>query len=312
MTQARPVLPTDLLALVSLRGRGWRNEAWTRERIGAAEEVRPLETALDQCLAFLRRRNAWISVRRQRLRGLVGARRRGGRQAWEIDCLIDATSGLDALPGLLEGALADAARARVEKLFVRLTSDSELLDVVRSAGFLPYRNEVLYVGGMPPAGDESSFRPVSQADAYPLFRLYGNATPESIRRYEAATYAEWLAAQERHWLKNGFELVSEQEGRIGAWLRASKLPQGLAIDLLAEPAHLDTAPAMITAAGQALGVAAGQALVLMPESDEALARGLEQEGFVPVQHYISLLQRTARPITLPKLTPAVAKNVVGA
>ena len=112
MAEARPVLPTDLLALVSYNGRNYPNQAWTRERLGSAEPPNmTLGSAVDQFLAFARGRSTWISVRRRRLRGLVGARTRGDRQAWEIDYLIDATTQVEALPGLLECAVMDVGRS---------------------------------------------------------------------------------------------------------------------------------------------------------------------------------------------------------
>ena len=61
MTEARTVLPTDLLALVSYNGRSYKNEAWTRERLGADESSNTLGLVLDQFLAFARARSAWIS-----------------------------------------------------------------------------------------------------------------------------------------------------------------------------------------------------------------------------------------------------------
>src|SRR6266487_1286955 len=97
VTDARAILPTDLLALVSYNGRSYHNQAWTRERIGAADATPTLGLVLDQFLAFAKGRSAWISVRRQRLQGLVGARQRGGRVAWEIDYLIDATPDHEAI-----------------------------------------------------------------------------------------------------------------------------------------------------------------------------------------------------------------------
>src|SRR3990172_1692326 len=99
--EARPVLPTDLLALVTYQGRSYRNEAWPRERVGAAESQRPLGLVLDKFLAFSRGRSAWISVRRQRLRGLVGARRRGSRQAWEVDYLDRKSTRLNSSHGYI-------------------------------------------------------------------------------------------------------------------------------------------------------------------------------------------------------------------
>src|SRR3972149_395740 len=141
--EARPVPPPAPLALVTSQGRSYRNEAWPRERVGAAESQRPLGLVLDKFLAFSRGRSAWISVRRQRLRGLVGARRRGSRPA----------RGRDAVGGLLECAVAEVGRAGAEKLFLRLAADSELLPVVLDAGFIAYQEETLYARAARPEAE---------------------------------------------------------------------------------------------------------------------------------------------------------------
>src|SRR3972149_246538 len=170
--EARPVLPTDLLALVTYQGRSYRNEAWPRERVGAAESQRPLGLGLGKCPGLWRRR------------GRVGAGRRGSRQAWEVDYLIDATPAQDAVVGLLECAVAEVGRAGAEKLFLRLAADSELLPVVLDAGFIAYREETLYARAARPEAEPAltALRPVQPADSYLLFRLYNATTPESTRR----------------------------------------------------------------------------------------------------------------------------------
>lgn len=310
MTQARPVLLTDLLSLVAFNGRGWQNEAWPRERLGAPVTTSVLETAREQLLAIARRRNAWISLRRQRLRGLVGARRRGGRQAWEIDYLVDATERRDALPGLLECALLDASRAAVEKLFLRLEAASDLIEVVREVGFLPYRQETLFEGRPAAGRDGVSPRPAATSDAYPLFRLYCEATPETVRRYEAATYAEWLAAQERAWQRNAVQLITESNGRIDASVKAARLPQGVAAELLVAARAVESAPALLRAAVDTLG-AAERVFILVAEGDTGIAGRLAASGFHAGESYISLFKRTTRPLELPQLAPAVAKPALG-
>src|SRR3989304_233436 len=201
--EARPVLPTDLLALVTYQGRSYRNEAWPRERVGAAESQGPLGLVLAKFLAFARGRSAWISVRRQRLRGLVGARRRGGRQAWEVDYLIDATPAQDAAAGLLEAAAAGVGRAGAEKLFLRLAADSELLPVVLDAGFIAYQEETLYARAARPEAEPAltALRPVQPADSYLLFRLYNATTPESTRRAGGGPLGRGDPPPERGWLE---------------------------------------------------------------------------------------------------------------
>ena len=83
-------------------------------------------------------------------------------------------------------------------------------------------------------------RHTTAADSYPLYRLYNATTPESSRRYEAATYTEWQASQERHWLKNGVELVCEQDGALQASVQASRFNHGVMLDLTMASGHRPT------------------------------------------------------------------------
>jgi hypothetical protein len=308
---ARPLLPTDLLALVASRGRANRNEAKPRERVGASEsDTNLIETAVEQWLPFARGRSVWISARRQRLQGLVSARSRGTRQAWEIDCLIDTTPTVAASPGLLACAMAEAGRSGAEKLFLRLAEESEALTPARSAGFIPYATELLYVR---PAALLASvgapFRPFSQQDLYPAFRLYNQTVPEAVRRCEAATFSEWQAAQERRWLKSGIQIVSERDGRLTAWLRAAQLAQGISIDLTVDSGSFDLVEPLLAAAAASF---AGPAPlhVLVGEFDAALAGRLEGLGFVLQERLVSLVHRTTRTVTVSKMLPAIAQTAV--
>jgi len=268
---------------------------------------------LDQFLAFARGRNAWISTDRGRLQGLVGARQRGARQAWEIDYLIDATADHSGTCGLLECAIAETGRAGAEKLFLRLTADSDLLLTAREAGFLPYQEEVLLAKsyGRDPAVEAVRLRPVNPADSYILYRLYHQSTPETTRRNEAANFSEWHAAQERRWLKNGVQLVAEQGGEVAAWVKAARLPQGVVLELLVSEAGLDQTRGVVAAATQAVDAGGVPLFVVVPRAADALIRRLEGNGFVARQDFVCLMRRTTRPVALPKLTPAVAKNAVG-
>ena len=314
MTEARTLMPTDLLSLVAYRGHRYRNEAWTRERLGADESARTLGMVLDQFLAFAKGRNAWICTRRGRLEGLAGARQRGGRQAWEIDYLIDTTQGRGAATELLECAIAGAGRNGAEKLFLRLTEDSALLPAAREAGFLSYQEEVLYARDhtQPVARTGLAVRPVNPSDSYVLYRLYNQATPEASRRSEAATFAEWHAAQERRWLRTGVQLIGEQQGEVAAWVRAARLPQGVIVEVMISDKGIDATGEAIAAAADALNSTTAPIFVVAPRTSEALCSKLEEGGFSPRQDFVCLTRRTTRPLELPALKPVAVKNAVGA
>ena len=314
VADARALLPTDLLALVALgSGSGYENQAWPRERLGTQEAQPALSVLRDQLLAFGKRRGAFVSMKRQRLQALVGTRHRGGRQAWEIDYLVDCGADISVVGELLTRAVQAAGESGAEKLFLRLQAESDMLLAAREAGFMVYQEETLY--GMTGKIEARAIRcrHATPADSYPMFRLYTASVPEAVRRHEAPTYAEWQAGMDRQWLRNGVQLLQERDGDLVASVRGAQLVHGRMFDLTLKPGAVDDAIGLIAAASRAMAGsnASGPMLVLTPSMEEGLARRLEDAGFGVAGEYVSLVHRTTRPLTLPRAVPAVAKNVVG-
>ena len=315
MTVARTVLPTDLVALVSFDGRVYPNEAKTRDRLGRDESSpRPLESALEQWFSFATGRHTWISVRGSTLRGLISARRRSSNAAWEVVCLINASDDDSVCLSLLDRVSEQAGRGRAEKIFLRLAVDSDIVPIARRAGFAPYVVEDRYhhqgpvsaerlhrPAGRSRANSTLSLRRRSRADAYALFQLYNVAVPESVRRVEAATFAEWLAAQERHWLgRRSAQLVLERDGYLGAWIRTAADGDIGRFDLLVHPRELDLLEPLLMAAVARLR-RQGVLLTLVPEYQEPLARLLERLGFERQDQYVVMAKRTAVLVKAPRL-----------
>jgi hypothetical protein len=307
-------LPTDLLALVAHgSSSSYENHAWPRERLGTREAQPTLSVLRDQLLAFGKQRSAFVSVRRQKLQALVGTRHRGSRQAWEVDYLVDCVDDTAVVGELLTQAVTSAGENGAEKVFLRLTADTDLIVPAREAGFVPYQEEVLYILQSPLRETPIACRPASPADSYPLFRLYTASTPEPTRRHEAVTYSEWQAAMERRWMRNGVHLVVEQDGQLKGAVRASRLAQGVLFDLTLRSDALSCATGLLAAANRTIdgAYAGGPMLALTPSTDEGLARRLEDAGFQVAGEFVSLVHRTTRPLSLPRAVPAVAKNAVG-
>jgi hypothetical protein len=329
MPIARTVLPTDLVALVSYDGRVYPNEAQTRDRIGSSKSApHPLESALEQWFSFATGRHTWISVKGATLRGLVSARRRGSRSAWEIDCLIDATGGEQSIVmSLLDEAVAEAGRNGVEKLFLRLAADSDALRLAGGCGFAAYTREHLYFyeGALPARQTPAEPLPLrrrTRHDAYPLYQLYNAAVPEPVRRIEAVTFNEWTAAQERHWLgARSIQLVFEEAGsgqrgtppggdsavRLGAWLRSARSGDIGRFDLLVHPRRYDSVDALVDAALARLA-RASTFYALVPEYLEPVARALMCRGFREGPQFVALAKRTTVPAKAPQLAPAGLKQ----
>jgi hypothetical protein len=315
MTVARTVRPTDLVALVSFDGRVYPNEAKTRDRLGREESSpSPLESALEQWFSFTTGRQTWISVRGSTLSGLISARRRSSNAAWEVDCLINAAEEESICMSLLDRVSEEAGRSGAEKIFLRLLAGSCVVPIARRAGFVPFvvENRYAHQGPVPPerldgkprrgrAASTLSLRRRSRADAYPLFQLYNVAVPEAVRRVEGATFAEWLAAQERHWLtRRSTQLVLDRDGYLGAWIRAAADGDIGRFDLLVHPRELDLLELLILAALARLS-SQGVLLTLVPEYEEPLARLLKGMGFERQDQYVVTAKRTAALVKTPRL-----------
>ena len=313
MNTVRTLLPTDLPALLAHPGLSRDNAAFPRERLGASDSQANLSAVAGQLRAFARQRRAWVCMRRQRLQGMVGARQRGGNAAWEIDYLLDATTDGGIATDLVEYAVVQVGRQGAQKLFLRLPAGSEILQPVMESGFVAYQEETLFAREPAPGGEEApeGLRAAVASDSYPLFRLYCAAVPEAVRRFEAATFDEWHAAQERRWHKNGPLLVIEREAVIHAQVRAYRLPQGLMLDLLLDAHAADDLPALVMSAIAATESSGGPVLALLPQAAEHAARALQAAGFTARDRYVSLVRRTTRPLAIPKKVPVVTENAIG-
>lgn len=319
MTKARLVRPTDLAALVSFDGRVYPNQAVTWDRLGKdGPGPHPLESALEQWFSFATGRHTWISIQGQTIKGLTSARQRSVRTAWEVECLIAASDDTSVALNLLDQLSRGAGEAGVEKIFLRLAADSELLTIARSGGFIPYVTETLWTlrredqaTGTRPVPSALPLRPRQKADLYPLYQLYNAAVPEKVRRVEAPTFREWRASREAKGKRRQREWVMEQaDGRIAAWLRAVNDGELGRFDLLVHHQSLSVLDELVQAA---ISFQSGSRTIacLVPEYQEALARRLCEQGFVEGGKYLVLAKRLLRPATAARPVFKTATRAIG-
>lgn len=298
---ARTVLPTDLVALVSYDGRVYANEAITLDRIGSEESPHPLEAALEQWFSFATGRHTWISVKGATLRGLVSARKRGSKLAWEIDCLINAEDNdASVVMSLLDQVTDAAGRSGAHKIFLRLPAESMTGADASRCGFAPYRHERLWnrTQERGEARTAAGVRRRVKADLYPVYQLYNATVPESVRRYEAATVGEWTAATEH--IGRASQFVLDLDDRIGGLLRVAGDGDTGRFDVLGDTPALDT----LIAAAVAKLANRSSICTLVPDYQQAIATRLEEAGFTPAEEYTVLVRRTVR--TVKKTAPAAA------
>ncbi|MFQ6019522.1 MAG: hypothetical protein ACE5KW_02075 [Dehalococcoidia bacterium] len=299
MSRVRTVLPTDLVALVSYDGRVYPNEAKTWDRLGAHEHgPHPLETAIEQWFSFATGKHTWISVRGPAIRGLVSARPRAKRNAWEVDCLINADDDSSVCLSLLSRMARDIGSAGAERVFLRLCAESSLLDVVREAGFFPYARERLFrrddpveIEKLNALSSDVSFRPRTKAAQWGVFQLYQSAVPANVRSLEGFTLRDWQSCQER-WGGRVKDLVLEEEGIITAWLRLAAAGEGR-FRILLHPRY-GPDPAAIVQAALARLAGRHPLLSLLPRYADQHAPILRGLGFREAAEYVLLAKRLLR------------------
>ncbi len=293
MNRARHPLPTDLVALITHDGRVYPNEAKTWDRMGAAGSgPHPLGTALEQWLSFATGKHTWVSVRGATIRGLVSARRRAKRTAWEVDCLINADEDRSVAGSLLERMVAGVVGQGAERVFLRVDADSPLIEIAHSAGFFTYAHETLYrAENLPPSQDPGlPFRVASKADAFGVYQLYNAVTPANVRAIEGLTFREWQAAREP-WGRNPRELVLEEDGIISGYLRLLRGNEGR-FSMSIHPQRRDAEAFLHTALARLSG--SQSVLCLAPSQGDSLSQQLIRLGFSPREDYVAMAKRLAK------------------
>ena len=217
----RTLYPIDLLSLFFSSGRMPFNQALTFDSVSKRSPTSP-EALVEHWLPLRMRRHTWVYVERGRIQGLVSTRSGYGSTAWHIDYLqVDEER---CLP-LLDKVSADAAKQGIRKLFLRLPSDSPLIDEARRSGFTSYKTGYLYryrgkgTQRAPVTSAQYRVRSISRNDYYSLFYLYSAAVPAPVRIAEGMTLKEWQETRERaSWPEQHQEFVLAEDSHLTGWL----------------------------------------------------------------------------------------------
>ncbi len=292
MSSARHPLPTDIVALVSFDGHVYPNEAHPFDRLGVVQTARPLERALEQWFSFATGKNTWVSVRGATIRGLISARARAKRSAWEVEVLINASDDESVALALFSRMTAGVIKQGAERVFLRLGADSAIRETARAAGFFRYGSEILYRRSAgKPAHPEAleGLRSRAKSDAFGIYELYNRVAPATVRAIEGLTFREWQAAQEK-WGGRASDLLLEEDGLITAWVRVMPGNTGR-IHVLAERPPYDSL------LGAGLDVLQDRDIFcLAPDYNVELASALDRSSFEPVATYLSLAKRLTKPV----------------
>lgn len=295
MSEARTILPIDIVALVSYDGRVYPNVARPWERLGSNRSApHPLETALEQWFSFATGKHAWISVRGATIRGMISVRRRAKRSAWEVDCLIcsedDDEVCLDLLTRMTEGV----TKAGAERIFLRLPAESRIAELACQNGFFAYGSEALLrLDKVTPVPRPNVvLRRRAPADLFDLFQIYNHSTPATVRVIEGMTVRDWQAAHEP-WGGRPEEAVLEHDGTVVGWLRWLEQDDRTRLAVALEPAYAKAAPELVRHALHRLE-RSGPVFCLAPSFAGHVVSGLQSEGFAVDSEFVTLACRTVR------------------
>jgi hypothetical protein len=243
--------------------------------------------------------------------GLLSCRGRPDLSTGEVDHLLLSTDTEDGCIAVLNHLGIQAAEAGFHRLFLRLSAESPYRESVRRAGFSSYVTEHLLTWDLRGVAREGApalppgLRPRRARDDYPLFRLYGLATPMPVRLAEGLTLQEWQESMAVRWGtgRPNADLVVEREGEVVAWLRTAARRSAGELFLLLHPEAASLFSDLLHLGLQRLE-GRPRAFVLLPEHQSQLLNPLAEMGFEKVAEYVSFVREAATRVKSPGLVPA--------
>ena len=315
--------PSDLTRLLFLRPSEGGTQAFTLDSAvpPSAREYRP-NRYFARSLILRGRRDGWVAFGRSGVSGIVRVRRRNGPTVWEVSELFLSPNAVPEIDGAeLLGDLAEIAASHgVHRVFLRIEDGSPMATAARRAGYTFQTRETLYRRPEDLRGQdqqahypvESGWRVVGDVDLQSVFRLYGTATPMSVRETAGMTLPEWrdsleplpraarnsITGRRKSDGVNSGELLLEGEHGPVAWMRYSDASNERLFTLMVEPeaqVDLDEVVRGVLAGGYGMPAA-----MLVPLYARRIAMALRAAEFVPGHDYELFARQTAERAKIPR------------
>ena len=279
---------SDTLRCMVLNAPGSANLAAPRELIVRCRLLRN-STFWAQSLVQNPKRVTVGDWKGTKLSSLASARVRSGIRCWEIDRihLQDLSQAFE----LLEQVVSSAGHQGAEKVFLRVLSNSKLVEHVKKIGFNPSFEEVHLAGvGVPlnPKINGFSFEHRTQADLHGLFQLYSAVTPPEIRQRIGMTLDQWKDAQEPAQAHRD-ESILKVDDKVVGWRTCDHFGKTTAWQTLGHPEHLDLTQHLIDISNQTHSW-------LIPDYQKHVAELLEQKGLQEFGRYTMLIKNVSVPV----------------
>ena len=229
------------------------------------------------------------------LASLASARVRTGVKAWEVDRLHlkEPAQALELLEQIVTGVRSRGA----ERVFLRVTCDSPIVDVAQRVGFFPYYEEIHLTGSeWLPETDSSDRNDTgrftsedrSEPDQQGLFQLHCAATPQRIREGTGVTIDQWCDSQEPARTPKS-ETILKLDGKIVGWRLREPFGKTTAGRITAHPDHPETTPHLVRLSCQTQNW-------LVPDYQEHIVELLNRQGLQEFGRYTMLIKTVAIPV----------------
>lgn len=312
-TAVRHLRPTDLVALAAFEAKDLPNEARTRDSLERdRKRMLAVSTVFEQWIAAEDRQTI-VAASGLAIRGMVSARHRSGRSAWEVDWLVLEGNEADdwTALALLERLSEEAVKAQVQRIFLRVPKNSDKTNAAVRAGFTSYGMESLLRRRPSDTGSaiaelmEVQLRPKRKDDDLALFRLYHSSAPAQVRSMEGMTLEEWSANRDAPFGQQK-EYVWGQDDRLRAWLQVNRGNGCGQFRLLVHPEDENRLEDLVAQALTRLSHK-DPALALVPHYQPSLRTLLmEVWGFEEVAEYENLARQLAVRVPEARFVPARA------
>lgn len=316
----RELRPTDLLSYLALKKLFPASEALLYPN---GQSVRlGLRFFLGEAFPLNLPGACWVLVERARILGLISIHPQPAADIWTIQSLwvSPEADGERVYALLLDHLLLVASEEGVQKVNIRLGSDSAAIAPVRKSGFSQYATELVYLReSIQPLSvpAEPRLRQRRPIDHQPLFQLYCSAVPLHVRQFEGMTLQEWRLAD--GWRRGGrlfggsagrADFVLDQaEGAYGresghlslvGWLQVERRQRLLGL-LLAKSDPDDLLPLISFGVNQ-IGVGR-PAFLALRDYQLGLAIHLDRYGFSPVGEHLLFARTLAQRVPEARLVP---------
>ncbi|MCD6358344.1 MAG: hypothetical protein J7L90_00045 [Dehalococcoidia bacterium] len=302
----RPLNPTYLPALLAPRSKLSPNEVHTRSDLGTLKLTASssMSNFLKQWLSPSLRhtQRCWVWTEATGIQGLICIKKHRWSCTWTINHLLLSENAREDTCYNFLCMLGNYGREQeINKILLRLPSDSPLIEIAQQAGFSTYLREQLYqtndnikINRNAEKSRHYTIRPWETNDEYTIFRIYNQIFPAHIRAIEGMTFREWREVRGTlacyQWKR---QFCCEREGSLTALFGIASEQEVGQFEMMMLPGE---ACAEILSHILTCFQSYHHMRCLVPECDGTQARTLKRYGFEPTMSYSVLTRSFTLPV----------------